>query len=146
MFLPFCRHFYLKNCLFCSHPTSILGFLMTRHIYCKFGNFRENFIFVNSTKRHICHIKNSWPGHDLPAPVNDRVILPFCEGFIFPKLCKCDAKFCENKTLRKYPYLQYHIRHIVEASWAIFLEFGTYHMLLKGIHSTHSLAVISICI
>ena len=25
-------------------------------IYCKFGNFRENFIFAN--KRHIYHVKN----------------------------------------------------------------------------------------
>ena len=27
--------------------------------YCKFGNFSENFILVNSVKRHICNIKNS---------------------------------------------------------------------------------------
>ena len=26
--------------------------------YCKFGNFRENFIFANSVKRHICDVKN----------------------------------------------------------------------------------------
>ena len=25
--------------------------------YCKFGNFGENFIFGNSVKRNICHIK-----------------------------------------------------------------------------------------
>ena len=24
--------------------------------YCKFGNFRENFILVKSVKRHICNI------------------------------------------------------------------------------------------
>ena len=28
-------------------------------VYCKFGNFRENFIFANSVKRHICDVKNS---------------------------------------------------------------------------------------
>ena len=26
-------------------------------IYCKFGNFRENLIFVNSVKKHFCDIK-----------------------------------------------------------------------------------------
>ena len=57
-------------------------------IYYKFGNFRENFIFVNSIKRHICDIKNSRLGHDLPISVNDRMISPFWEGYI-----------CENKTL-----------------------------------------------
>ena len=62
--------------------------------YCKFGNFCENFIFVNSVKRHICHIQNSWLKHDLPASVNDRVIPPFLEDFIFMELCK-------NKILAK---------------------------------------------
>ena len=28
-----------------------------RHDYCKFRNFRENFIFTNSVKRHICDVK-----------------------------------------------------------------------------------------
>ena len=27
--------------------------------YCKSGYFRENFIFVNSVKTHICDYKNS---------------------------------------------------------------------------------------
>ena len=44
--------------------------------YCKVGNFDENFIFENSVKRHICDIKNSQQGHDLPTSVNDRLILP----------------------------------------------------------------------
>ena len=34
--------------------------------YCKFENFRKNFIFTSSIKRHICDVKNSQPGHDLP--------------------------------------------------------------------------------
>ena len=41
-------------------------------IYCKFENFSENSIFANSVKRHICHVKNSVLGHDLPTSVNDR--------------------------------------------------------------------------
>ena len=36
--------------------------------------------------------------HDLSKSVNDGVISPFHEGFIFPKL---HAKFRENKTLAK---------------------------------------------
>ena len=60
--------------------------------YCKFGNFRENFIFANSVKRHICDVINMRIGQDLPILVNDRVISPFPEGLIF-------TKFWVNKTL-----------------------------------------------
>ena len=35
------------------------------------GNFRENFIFANSFKRHICHVKNSEAEHNLPTAVNE---------------------------------------------------------------------------
>ena len=45
-----------------------------RNKYCKSGNFRENFIFVNSVKQHTSEVKNSRQGHDLPIPVIDRVI------------------------------------------------------------------------
>ena len=38
-------------------------------------------------------IKKSRVWYDLPISVNDRVISPFCEGFIFTKF--------ENKTLAK---------------------------------------------
>ena len=62
-------------------------------IYCKFGIFHENFIFVNRIKRYICDVRNSQLVHDLPISVNDRVILPFREGF--------SAKFREIKTLTK---------------------------------------------
>ena len=69
----------------------------------KFGNFRENFIFANSIKRHISDVKNSRIRQDLPLSINDRVILPFREGFIFTKLriCEAYAKFRENKVLAK---------------------------------------------
>ena len=59
--------------------------------YCKFENFGENFIFMNSNKRHIWDVNNLQLGHDLPTSVNDRVILPFCEGFIFTKLHICQV-------------------------------------------------------
>ena len=54
-----------------------------------FGNFCGHFIFANSVKRHICDVKNSRLGHDLPTSVNDRVILPCREDFIFTKLRIC---------------------------------------------------------
>ena len=34
--------------------------------YCKFGNFRENFVLANSVRGHICDIKNLLLVHDLP--------------------------------------------------------------------------------
>ena len=63
--------------------------------YCKFGNFRENFIFANSVT-HICDIKNSCLEDDLAILTNDRVISPFREDFIFEKI----------KPSRKFPNLQ----------------------------------------
>ena len=50
-------------------------------LYCKFGNFQENLVFVNSVKRHNCNIKYSQLWHDLPILVNDRVISSLHEGF-----------------------------------------------------------------
>ena len=55
-------------------------------IYCKFGNFCENFIFGNSIKTHICDVKNPQQWRDLPISVIKRVISPIREGFIFEKL------------------------------------------------------------
>ena len=73
--------------------------ILLSSIYCKFGNFREHFIFATSVKRHICDVKNSRLGYDLPTSVNDRVILPFREVFFSRKFAY--AKFRENKTLAK---------------------------------------------
>ena len=58
------------------HPYHAVHFM-----YCRFGNFRENFIFANSIKRHISDVKNSRIRQDLPLSINDRVILPFREFF-----------------------------------------------------------------
>ena len=55
--------------------------------YCRFGNCRENFIFANSIKRHISDVKNLRLRQGLPISIDDRVILPFRECFIFMKLC-----------------------------------------------------------
>ena len=62
-----------------------------KHEYCKFGNFCDNFIFANSVKRHICQVKKSRLWHDLPTSVKDKEFSPFCEGFIFAKLCICEV-------------------------------------------------------
>ena len=59
--------------------------------YSTFGKFCQNFIFPKSVKRHICDVKNSRLGHGIPISVNNRVISPFREGFIFTKLGICEV-------------------------------------------------------
>ena len=46
------------------------------------------FISANSIKRHISDLKNSRLRQDLPISINDRVILPFREGFILRSFAK----------------------------------------------------------
>ena len=67
----------------------------------------ENFIFVNNIKRHLCNVKNLLLGHDLPISVNDRVILPFREDFIFTKLRMHMRSFAKIKPWQKFRNLQY---------------------------------------
>ena len=59
--------------------------------YCKPGNFRDNFIFRNSIKIHICDAKNLRLGHDSRILVNNRVISVFREDFVFTKLRICEV-------------------------------------------------------
>ena len=76
--------------------------------YCRFGNFRENLIFAKSIKIHISVVKNSRLRQDLPISVNDRVILPFREGFIFTKLRICYMRsFAKINSSWKFSNLQY---------------------------------------
>ena len=76
--------------------------------YCKFGNFHENFIFANSIKIHICDVRNSRLVHDISVSVNDRVILPFCEGFNFTKLriCEVSQKYVPRENFRIYSIIK----------------------------------------
>ena len=60
--------------------------------YCNFKHFRENLIFANNAIGHVCEVKISGQEHDLPKSVNDIVISPFREGFIFTKLCIEDSR------------------------------------------------------
>ena len=57
----------------------------------RFGNLRENFIFASSIKKNIRDVKNSRLWQDLPIPINNRLILPLREGFIFTKLGICEV-------------------------------------------------------
>ena len=45
----------------------------------------------NSIKSHISDVKKLRLWQDLPISINNRVILPFCEGFIFTKLRICEV-------------------------------------------------------
>ena len=48
-------------------------------------------IFPNSVKTHICDVKFSRQGRDLLISVNDRLILPIREDYIFKKLRICEV-------------------------------------------------------
>ena len=61
-------------------------------MYRKFRNIRENVIFLNRDKIHICDVKNSQLGHDLPIQVNDRVIARNRDDLIVTKI-KPSCKF-----------------------------------------------------
>ena len=76
----------------------------TSVLYCKFGNFREHFIFANSVKRDICHIKNSRLGHDIPTSVNDSDIA-ISRGFYFHETSH--MRSFAKITLAKFPNFQY---------------------------------------
>ena len=64
---------------------------IVKYMYCKFRNNCENFIFANSVKTNIFDIQNWRQELDLPIPVNDRVISPILEDFIFVKLPICEV-------------------------------------------------------
>ena len=75
---------------------------------CKFGYFRENFIFAKNVIIHVCGVKNWGLEHDLPTSVNNRVVSLFRKDLIFTKLrIFAYAKFRKNKNLAKNSELQY---------------------------------------
>ena len=80
------------------HPCKCLVIKSHQGLYCKFRNFRKNFILVNRVKRHICHIKTSQLEHDLTTSVNNRVIVPFARVLFSRE----SAKVCDNKTIAKF--------------------------------------------
>ena len=84
-----------KLFLLSQHPTSA----NSPNLYCKFGNFRENFIFAKNVKRQKSDTQNSRLRHDLHVLVNSRLNLLFREGFFSRNFAY--AKFRENKTLAK---------------------------------------------
>ena len=84
-----------------------------------------NFIFVKSVKRSICYVKNLRLAHDLPITVNDRVLLPFYESFIFTKL----RKFREIKTLAKISIFTVRNEYQNLVRWLIYL------VVISGTHT-----------
>ena len=78
---------------------------MSPHVllYCRFGNFLENFVFANSVTRHISGVLILQLWHDLRLSVNYRVISPFCGDFTFRKL----RSFMKIKPSQKFPNRQY---------------------------------------
>ena len=67
---------------------------------------RKFSLFANSVKRHICDVKKSPLWHDLSLSVNDRMISPFREYFIFQETSHMRS-FAKIKPLRKFPNQQY---------------------------------------
>ena len=61
-------------------------------------------IFAKSVKRHICDVRNSGLGRDLPTSVNDIAISPFHENFIFTKLriCEVSQKVKKKRKIFKF--------------------------------------------
>ena len=57
-------------------------------------------MFLYNVKRHICQVKNSQQGHDLPLSVNDRVI---SQGLYFHET---SHMFVKIKPLRNFSNLQ----------------------------------------
>ena len=53
--------------------------------------FSRKFYFSSSVKTHICDVENSRQGRDLPISVNDSVISPIRDDFIFTKLRMCEV-------------------------------------------------------
>ena len=80
--------------------------------------FARVFFFANSIKRHISDVKNSRLRQDLPISINERVILPFREGFIFTKL-RTMRSFAKIKSSRKFPNLQYTLKFLESVSYFI---------------------------
>ena len=74
---------------------------------CKFGNFRENFIFAKKHLKNISDVKNSRLRHGLHVPfsVNDKVICLFARVLFSRNFAY--AKFLENKVLAKISEYQY---------------------------------------
>ena len=77
-------------------------------IYCRFGNFRENFIFANSIKRHISDVKKSRLRIELPIP--GQSYFAIARGFYCHESSHMQS-FMKIKSSRKFPHLQYLIGH-----------------------------------
>ena len=75
-----------------------------KKIYCKFGNFRENFIFANSFKKYIRDVKNSRLGHDLAVSTND-ISRGFC--FLDTSHMRSFAKIKPSRNFQNLKYIKF---------------------------------------
>ena len=86
------------------------------HIPCSFNEFNiytvnskifaRIFSFANSAKSQNCDVKYSRLGPDSPISVNDRMISPFREGYIFTKLHETLAKISKFTVICQQSKLQ----------------------------------------
>ena len=111
--------YYRKSCFHtnpCFNHASMQSDQSFHCQYCRFGNFCERFIYVNKIKRHISDVRDSRLRQDLPISINDRVILPFHEGFIFTKLriyayMRSFAKKSPRESFRIYSILVFRVHN-----------------------------------
>ena len=73
--------------------------------YCRFGKFRDNYIFANSIKRHISDVKNSPLRQDLPISIKDSDFA-ISRGFYFHETSHMRS-FAKIKWSQKFLNLQY---------------------------------------
>ena len=101
--------------------------LKTIQFTVKGGYFCETFIFANSVKRHICHIKNSRLGHIL-LHQKDRLISPFCEGLLFTILFAKITKFtvCYN------PLSPCHAEYLKYCAYSVKMNHSSYRHLVSS--------------
>ena len=91
-----------------TQPCGCKSWLYSRagEVYCKSGNFRKNFNFPKSVKRHTFDRKISRLWYDSPISVVERVVSPFLRGFYFHETSHIRS-FAKIKPSLKFPNLQY---------------------------------------
>ena len=82
------RRFLQKNKHFQSEPDIIASAINQTTVN---SEIFTRIIFSGIALRHICDVRNWRLVHDIRISVNDRVILPFREGFNFTKLRICEV-------------------------------------------------------
>ena len=74
---------------------------------------------MNGVKKHICKVKITQLGHDLPISVNDKSDFVISQGFYFDETSHMRS-LAKIKPSRKFPNLQYQQVSIKEKKDNIF--------------------------